>query len=181
LYALEETFLYVLKPTVFIGFEEISRVAFVTAAPYNMPSRTFDFQVYMKTGCMHTFKHMKKNHYEQLFDFVEGKKIRSNKFQNMKKVPIYKDEVSKICKDDEDDYKPPRKRALLLSLQNATRHISTRGWRAKAEHQAISADYFRADDDNSFDGNVLDEDEQGEAAYANDDCKFICSLVELSV
>lgn len=72
LYPLERGFIYVHKPPIHIRFEEISSVNFARSGG---STRSFDFEVILKSNAVHTFSSIEKEEYNKLFDFISAKKI----------------------------------------------------------------------------------------------------------
>ncbi|CAG9860341.1 unnamed protein product [Phyllotreta striolata] len=72
LYPLERGFIYVHKPPVHIRFEEIASVNFARSGG---STRSFDFEVELKSGTTYTFNSIEKEEYGKLFDFITSKKL----------------------------------------------------------------------------------------------------------
>ncbi|XP_065090605.1 FACT complex subunit Ssrp1 [Ochlerotatus camptorhynchus] len=72
LYPLERGFIYVHKPPVHIRFEEIQSVNFARSGG---STRSFDFEIELKTGTIYTFSSIEKEEYGKLFDFISSKKL----------------------------------------------------------------------------------------------------------
>ncbi|XP_075168191.1 structure specific recognition protein [Haematobia irritans] len=72
LYPLERGFIYIHKPPVHIRFEEIASVNFARSGG---STRSFDFEVTLKNGTVHTFSSIEKEEYSKLFDFINQKKL----------------------------------------------------------------------------------------------------------
>lgn len=72
LYPLERGFIYVHKPPIHIRFEEIASVNFARSGG---STRSFDFEVELKSGTVHTFSSIEKEEYGKLFDFITSKKL----------------------------------------------------------------------------------------------------------
>lgn len=72
LYPLERGFIYVHKPPFHIRFEEIASVNFARSGG---STRSFDFEVELKNGVVHTFSSIEKDEYGKLFDFITAKKL----------------------------------------------------------------------------------------------------------
>lgn len=72
LYPLERGFIYVHKPPVHIRFEEIASVNFARSGG---STRSFDFEIELKSGTNHTFSSIEKEEYNKLYDFISSKKI----------------------------------------------------------------------------------------------------------
>ncbi|XP_018329457.1 FACT complex subunit Ssrp1 [Agrilus planipennis] len=72
LYPLERGFIYVHKPPIHIRFEEVASVNFARGGG---STRSFDFEIELKSGTVHTFSSIEKEEYAKLFDFITAKKI----------------------------------------------------------------------------------------------------------
>lgn len=72
LYPLERGFMYVHKPPIHIRFEEIASVNFARSGG---STRSFDFEIELKSNTVHTFSSIEKEEYSKLFDFINAKKI----------------------------------------------------------------------------------------------------------
>lgn len=72
LYPLERGFIYVHKPPLHIRFEELANVNFARGGG---STRSFDFEIELKSGTLHTFSSIVKEEYVKLFDFVTSKKL----------------------------------------------------------------------------------------------------------
>lgn len=72
LYPLERGFIYVHKPPIHIRFEEINSVNFARGGG---STRSFDFEIELKSGTIHTFSSIEKEEYGKLFDFITSKKL----------------------------------------------------------------------------------------------------------
>lgn len=64
--------MYVHKPPIHIRFEEIASVNFARSGG---STRSFDFEVELKSNTVHTFSSIEKEEYSKLFDFINAKKI----------------------------------------------------------------------------------------------------------
>ncbi|CAK9814148.1 FACT complex subunit Ssrp1 [Anthophora quadrimaculata] len=73
LYPLERGFIYVYKPPIHIRFEEIASVNFARGGG---STRSFDFEIELTSGVVHTFSSIEKEEYGKLFDFITSKKLR---------------------------------------------------------------------------------------------------------
>ncbi|XP_060529240.1 FACT complex subunit Ssrp1 isoform X2 [Cylas formicarius] len=72
LYPLERGFIYIHKPPLHIRFEEITSVNFARGGGN---TRSFDFEIELKSGTVHTFSNIEKEEYGKLFDFINSKKL----------------------------------------------------------------------------------------------------------
>ncbi|XP_075977913.1 structure specific recognition protein [Anticarsia gemmatalis] len=73
LYPLEKGFIYVHKPPVHIRFEEIASVNFARGGASS--TKSFDFEIALKSGSVHTFSSIEKGEYDKLFDYITSKKL----------------------------------------------------------------------------------------------------------
>lgn len=84
LYPLERGFIYVHKPPMHIRFEEVASVNFARGGG---STRSFDFEVELKSGAVHTFSSIEKEEYGKLFDFITSKKLNvKNRGKNVSKL-----------------------------------------------------------------------------------------------
>uniref|UniRef100_A0A8W7P6U7 FACT complex subunit SSRP1 n=1 Tax=Anopheles coluzzii TaxID=1518534 RepID=A0A8W7P6U7_ANOCL len=97
LYPLERGFIYVHKPPVHIRFEEISTVNFARSGG---STRSFDFEIELKTGTVHTFSSIEKEEYSKLFDFIVSKKLN---VKNTGGKASYKDDFADSDNEGEPD------------------------------------------------------------------------------
>lgn len=72
LYPLERGFIYVHKPPLHIRFEEIASVNFARSGG---STRSFDFEIELKSSVVHTFSSIEKEEYTKLFNYITSKKI----------------------------------------------------------------------------------------------------------
>lgn len=72
LYPLERGFIYVHKPPMHIRFEEIASVNFARSGG---STRSFDFEIELKSSVVHTFSSIEKEEYTTLFNYITNKKI----------------------------------------------------------------------------------------------------------
>jgi structure-specific recognition protein 1 len=99
LYPLERGFIYVHKPPVHIRFEEITSVNFARSGG---STRSFDFEIDMKAGIVHTFSSIEKDEYTKLYDFIQSKKLHiKNKGKADK--PNYADDFGDSDQEDAPD------------------------------------------------------------------------------
>lgn len=98
LYPLERGFVYIHKPPIHIRFEEIATVNFARSGG---STRSFDFEIELRSGTGHTFSSIEKEEYAKLYDFCTSKKLHvKNRGKNDK--PNYKDDFG-----DSDNEKAP--------------------------------------------------------------------------
>lgn len=99
LYPLERGFMYIHKPPLHIRFEEIASVNFARGGG---STRSFDFEVELKSSVVHTFSSIEKEEYNKLFDFIASKKLRV-KNRGKSDKPNYADDFGDSDKEGEPD------------------------------------------------------------------------------
>ncbi|CAI4228930.1 unnamed protein product [Auanema sp. JU1783] len=85
LYPLEKGFLYIHKPPMYIRFEEI---AYVNFARSDVSTRSFDFEIELKSGQTLLFNSVEKDEYNKLYDYVQNKHLRIRNARKMEKNPL---------------------------------------------------------------------------------------------
>lgn len=98
IYPLERGFIFIHKPPIHIRFEEIATVNFARSGG---STRSFDFEIELKSGVLHTFSSIEKEEYGRLFDFIREKKLRVKNTGKGDK-PNYKEDFG-----ESDDEKEP--------------------------------------------------------------------------
>lgn len=84
LYPLERGFIYVHKPPLHIRFEEIASVNFARSGG---STRSFDFEIELKSNVIHTFSSIEKEEYTKLFNYITSKKIHvKNTGKNVSRI-----------------------------------------------------------------------------------------------
>lgn len=100
MYPLERGFIYVHKPPIHIRYEEITSVNFARSGAN---TRSFDFEVELKSGVVHTFSSIEKEEYTKLWDFVSTKKLRVKNSGKMNKQGYDDDAFSDSENENEPD------------------------------------------------------------------------------
>ena len=99
LYPLERGFIYVHKPPMHIRFEEISCVNFARGGG---STKSFDFEIELKSSTNHTFSSIEKEEYAKLYDFIVSKKITVKNSGKM--TSNYNDDFGDSDKEEPDAY-----------------------------------------------------------------------------
>ncbi|VDO50471.1 unnamed protein product [Haemonchus placei] len=100
LYPLEKGFLYIHKPPMYVRFEEVASVHFARS---DVSTRSFDFEIELKSGQVLVFNSVEKEEYNKLYDYVQNKHLR---IRNAKKMDKNYAEDRFAGSDDEiDPYK----------------------------------------------------------------------------
>lgn len=99
IYPLERGFIFIHKPPMHIRFEEIATVNFARSGG---STRSFDFEIELKSGVLHTFSSIEKEEYGRLFDFIKDKKLRVKNTGKGEK-PSYKDDFGSSDDEKEPD------------------------------------------------------------------------------
>ncbi|XP_011883012.1 PREDICTED: FACT complex subunit Ssrp1 [Vollenhovia emeryi] len=101
LYPLERGFIYVHKPPIHIRFEEIASVNFARGGG---STRSFDFEIELTSGVVHTFSSIEKEEYGKLFDFITAKKLRVKNRGKSDKLNYDEDFGDSDQEDEPDAY-----------------------------------------------------------------------------
>ncbi|XP_076164551.1 structure specific recognition protein [Ptiloglossa arizonensis] len=101
LYPLERGFIYVHKPPIHIRFEEIASVNFARGGG---STRSFDFEIELTSGVVHTFSSIEKEEYGKLFDFITSKKLRVKNRGKSDKLSYDNDFGDSDQEDEPDAY-----------------------------------------------------------------------------
>ncbi|XP_076665639.1 structure specific recognition protein [Andrena cerasifolii] len=101
LYPLERGFIYVHKPPIHIRFEEIASVNFARGGG---STRSFDFEIELTSGVVHTFSSIEKEEYGKLFDFISSKKLRVKNRGKSDKLNYDNDFGNSDQEDEPDAY-----------------------------------------------------------------------------
>lgn len=101
LYPLERGFIYVHKPPIHIRFEEIASVNFARGGG---STRSFDFEIELTSGVVHTFSSIEKEEYGKLFDFITMKKLRVKNRGKSDKLNYDQDFGDSDQEDEPDAY-----------------------------------------------------------------------------
>lgn len=99
LYPLERGFIFVHKPPLHIRFEEISCVNFARGGG---STKSFDFEVELRSGTQHTFSSIEKEEYSKLYDFIVSKKITVKNTGKM--TSNYAEDFGDSDKEEPDAY-----------------------------------------------------------------------------
>ncbi|KAJ1348669.1 hypothetical protein KIN20_004021 [Parelaphostrongylus tenuis] len=100
LYPLEKGFLYIHKPPMYIRFEEVSSVHFARS---DVSTRSFDFEIELKSGQVLVFNSVEKEEYNKLYDYVQNKHLRIRNAKKMEKS--YAEDRFAGSDDEIDPYK----------------------------------------------------------------------------
>lgn len=99
LYPLERGFIYVHKPPMHIRFEEIACVNFARGGG---STKSFDFEIELKSGTNNTFSSIEKEEYPKLYDYVTQKKLTVKNTGKM--TANYEDDFGDSDKEEPDAY-----------------------------------------------------------------------------
>ncbi|XP_053609906.1 FACT complex subunit Ssrp1 [Plodia interpunctella] len=117
LYPLEKGFIYVHKPPVHIRFEEIASVNFARGGASS--TKSFDFEIELKQGSIHTFSSIEKGEYDKLFDYITSKKLHvKNTGKNDK--ALYDDDFGDSDTEKEPDAYLERVKAEAKERQSSS-------------------------------------------------------------
>ncbi|KAJ2949235.1 hypothetical protein O0L34_g6185 [Tuta absoluta] len=121
LYPLEKGFIYVHKPPVHIRFEEIASVNFARGGASS--TKSFDFEIELKQGSVHTFSSIEKGEYDKLFDYITSKKLHvknTGKNTGMRDKALYDDDFGDSDTEKEPDAYLARVKAEAQERESAS-------------------------------------------------------------
>lgn len=98
LYPLERGFIYIHKPPIHIRFDEIASVNYARGGGN---TRSFDFEIELKSGTVHTFSSIEKEEYGKLFDYITSKKLHVK--NRGKEKSNYKEDFGDSDNENEPD------------------------------------------------------------------------------
>eukprot|EP00921_Rhytidocystis_pertsovi_P003819 GHVQ01006625.1.p1 GENE.GHVQ01006625.1~~GHVQ01006625.1.p1 ORF type:complete len:509 (+),score=59.66 GHVQ01006625.1:289-1815(+) len=88
LYPLSRSFLYIIKPVIFIRYDDVVSVEFSRTSATDT-TRYFEFRVSCKGGTEYDFTSIDRNEYKPLVDFLQKKNIRIRNLQESKPVSFH--------------------------------------------------------------------------------------------
>eukprot|EP00698_Gefionella_okellyi_P024530 TRINITY_DN867_c0_g1_i3.p1 TRINITY_DN867_c0_g1~~TRINITY_DN867_c0_g1_i3.p1 ORF type:complete len:521 (-),score=114.80 TRINITY_DN867_c0_g1_i3:685-2247(-) len=103
LYPMEKSFFYIHKPPIMIRMDEIAGVEFSRVQGQGS-TRTFEFNMSLKTGGSHSFRNIPREDYQLLFDFVQSKNLKIDNLKQLDQpqaAPRYRQEA--VSSDSEDE------------------------------------------------------------------------------
>lgn len=155
LYPLERGFIYVHKPPVHIRFEEITSVNFARSGG---STRSFDFEIDMKAGIVHTFSSIEKDEYTKMYDFIQSKKLHiKNKGKADK--PNYADDFG-----DSDQEDAPDAYLARVKREAKERDDDDDGSEDESEDEDFKPTEEASDVAEEFDSNVSTSDSDSDAS-----------------
>lgn len=165
MYPLERGFIYIHKPPLHIRFEEIGSVNFARSGG---STRSFDFEIELKSGVVHTFSSIEKEEYGKLYDFITSKKLHVKNKKN-EKANYSVDDFG-----DSDEEKEPDAYLARVKREAEERDVGDGG---SSEDESTDED-FKPQEEGSdvaeeFDSNpsTTDSDEDSEGDDASDGAK----------
>uniref|UniRef100_A0A1Q3EZC6 FACT complex subunit SSRP1 n=1 Tax=Culex tarsalis TaxID=7177 RepID=A0A1Q3EZC6_CULTA len=167
IYPLERGFIYVHKPPVHIRFEEIASVNFARSGG---STRSFDFEIELKTGTIYTFSSIEKEEYGKLFDFISSKKLHvKNTGKDGKNA--YKEDFADSDNENEPD-------AYLARVKAEAKERDDDGDDDEDSEESTDEDFnpnqAESDVAEEFDSNVessSEEDSEGGGGGSDDSAK----------
>ncbi|XP_061390564.1 FACT complex subunit Ssrp1-like [Musca vetustissima] len=157
LYPLERGFIYIHKPPVHIRFEEIATVNFARSGG---STRSFDFEVTLKNGTVHTFSSIEKEEYSKLFDFINQKKL------NISNVGKDKGGYKDVDFGDSDNENEPD--AYLARVKAEAREKDSDDDEDGSEEESTDEDFKPNENESDvaeeYDSNVASDSEDSDAS-----------------
>lgn len=150
LYPLERGFIYVHKPPMHIRFEEIACVNFARGGG---STKSFDFEVELKSGTNHTFSSIEKEEYSKLYDFIVSKKITVKNSGKM--TSNYADDFGDSDKEEPDAY------LARVKAEAEERDSDESGSDDESTDEDFNPNVQESDVAEEFDSNVSSSDSEG--------------------
>ncbi|KAE8752921.1 hypothetical protein FOCC_FOCC000266 [Frankliniella occidentalis] len=157
MYPLERGFIYVHKPPIHLRYEEITSVNFARSGS---TTRSFDFEVELKSGVVHTFSSIEKEEYTKLWDFISKKNLRVKNSGKPSKQGYADDAFSDSENEDEPD-------AYLARVKAEAKERDEDGGE---DDESTDEDFVPGempDDDNSAGSGTSDDSDGGSDASAD--------------
>jgi structure-specific recognition protein 1 len=99
LFPLEKVLIFIENPTLFLPFKEILMVKFTNENKNSIQSTdTFNFNVQLKSGTLHTFRSIPNEERSNLIDYIEAKGIHISELQQARSDP----EASSVNEEEFD-------------------------------------------------------------------------------
>lgn len=149
LYPLERGFIYVHKPPMHIRFEEIANVNFARGGG---STKSFDFEVELKSGTNHTFSSIEKEEYAKLYDFIVSKKITVKNSGKM--TSNYADDFGDSDKEEPDAY------LARVKAEAQERESDESGSDEESTDEDFNPNIAESDVAEEFDSNVSSSDSE---------------------
>lgn len=150
LYPLERGFIYVHKPPMHIRFEEIACVNFARGGG---STKSFDFEVELKSGTQHTFSSIEKEEYAKLYDFIVSKKITVKNSGKM--TSNYADDFGDSDKEEPDAY------LARVKAEAEERDSDESGSDEESTDEDFNPNMQESDVAEEFDSNVSTSESEG--------------------
>lgn len=149
LYPLERGFIYVHKPPMHIRFEEIACVNFARGGG---STKSFDFEIELKSGTQNTFSSIEKEEYGKLYDFIVSKKIT---VKNSGKMTSNYEDFADSDKEEEPD-------AYLARVKAEAEERSSNGSSSEeSTDEDFNPNIAESDVAEEFDSNVSSSESEG--------------------
>uniref|UniRef100_A0A6M2DTY7 FACT complex subunit SSRP1 n=1 Tax=Xenopsylla cheopis TaxID=163159 RepID=A0A6M2DTY7_XENCH len=151
LYPLEKGLIYVHKPPFHIRFEEIQYVNFARSGG---STRSFDFEIELKSGAVHTFSSIEKEEYSKLFDYISSKKLHIKNTGKMDKTS-YKDDFG-----DSDNENAPDAYLARVKAEAEERDDDEQGSEEESTDEDFNPGEENSDVAEEYDSNHTDSDSE---------------------
>lgn len=150
LYPLERGFIYVHKPPMHIRFEEIACVNFARGGG---STKSFDFEIELKSGTQHTFSSIEKEEYAKLYDFIVSKKITVKNSGKM--TSNYNEDFGDSDKEEPDAY------LARVKAEAEERDSDESGSDEESTDEDFNPNLPESDVAEEFDSNVSSSESEG--------------------
>jgi structure-specific recognition protein 1 len=149
LYPLERGFMFVHKPPLHIRFEEI---AYVNFARGGGSTKSFDFEIELKSGTTHTFSSIEKEEYSKLYDFIVSKKLTVKNTGKM--TSNYAEDFGDSDKEEPDAY------LARVKAEAQERESDESGSDEESTDEDFNPNVAESDVAEEFDSNVSSSDSE---------------------
>lgn len=160
LYPLERGFIYVHKPPMHIRFEEIACVNFARGGG---STKSFDFEIELKSGTNNTFSSIEKEEYAKLYDYVTQKKLTVKNTGKM--TANYEDDFGDSDKEEPDAY------LARVKAEAEERDSDESGSDEESTDEDFNPNLVESDVAEEFDSDPTTTDSDGDGADAGDGSK----------
>lgn len=150
LYPLERGFMFVHKPPLHIRFEEI---AYVNFARGGGSTKSFDFEIELKSGTTHTFSSIEKEEYSKLYDFIVSKKLTVKNTGKM--TSNYAEDFGDSDKEEPDAY------LARVKAEAQERDSDESASDEESTDEDFNPNVAESDVAEEFDSNVSSSDSEG--------------------
>ncbi|KAI6232604.1 FACT complex subunit SSRP1 [Aphelenchoides fujianensis] len=154
LYPLENGFMFVHKPPMYLRFDEIDNVHFARS---DASTRFFDFEIVQRNGTTLNFSSIPKEEYDALFDFVEKKRLKVRNAKRLEHRAAGEDAFAGSDDEELDPYREKLKAARRTRRTPKTTISTSLGSSASRRRSGTPRRAAAASRTKTSDGDVSDD------------------------